>query len=381
MAITFFHLSDTHLGYYDFENTGPSGENIRENDVYRAFEYVVDKAIEEKPDFVLHSGDLFHRSAPNNRTLVEAGRILKKLGTAGIPFYMIAGNHDYPKSILTYPIHSLFEENAEGKIFYSEKYETVDCGKYIIHGLPHINDDALLQEELEKIQITKPGVHNILMLHLSVGDSYIMKEFGERMLPKDKRELLKTFTYVALGHWHKPQQLEKFGNTYYAGSTERISSSEAEHPHGYYKVTMGDSTDVSFQEIPLRMFKRFSVKECSRKNREEILDEVRTFAGGIVARDGIFIVRLEDMKQAQFYEISREDIQEIFPDALFAQVERIQEGSTIAADIDGESIDFNDKLLETVTAELTDPAEKAKAGKILRDLLEQLDEQEASRED
>lgn len=379
MAVKFFHVSDTHLGYYDFETQDRSGENIRESDVYRAFEYVIDRAVEEKPDFVLHSGDLFHRAAPSNKTMVEAKRILKKLADAGIPLYMIAGNHDYPKSVLTAPIHSLYEIGP-GKIFYGERYETQDCGVYTIHALPHINEDARLQEEIEKIHISNPSSVNILMLHLSVGDFYIMQEFGERMLPKEKRELLKSFTYTALGHWHRPQQLEKYGNTYYAGSTERISISEAQHKHGYYCVTAGDELTVEFKDIPLRPIHQYSVQSCKTKPKELIIAEITEHFRDKDITGSIVLVTLDELKQTQFFEIKQEEITGLFPDALYSRVFRQLEGSAHAEAMDGDSIDFNERLLETVAGEFDSSEEKEKALQVLRGLLETIDEEEASRE-
>ena len=55
----FAHLADTHLGYRQF------GLIEREKDFYEVFEKITDKIIEEKVDFVIHSGDLFDNSRPS----------------------------------------------------------------------------------------------------------------------------------------------------------------------------------------------------------------------------------------------------------------------------------------------------------------------------
>ena len=47
----FAHLADTHLGYRQY------GLFEREKDFYEVFDKVIDKIIEEKVDFVVHSGD------------------------------------------------------------------------------------------------------------------------------------------------------------------------------------------------------------------------------------------------------------------------------------------------------------------------------------
>lgn len=48
----FAHLSDTHLGYRQY------GLIEREDDFYNVFNEIVDKIIDERVDFVIHSGDL-----------------------------------------------------------------------------------------------------------------------------------------------------------------------------------------------------------------------------------------------------------------------------------------------------------------------------------
>ena len=99
--VTFIHFSDTHLGYSNIENQDENGNNIREYDFYNSFKSIVDDIIKLKPDFVIHSGDLFHRSTPSNKSIVFANSQINRLSVEGIPFFIIAGNHDLPKSIFT----------------------------------------------------------------------------------------------------------------------------------------------------------------------------------------------------------------------------------------------------------------------------------------
>ena len=84
----FAHLADTHLGYRQY------GLIEREKDFYEVFEKVIDKIIEEKVDFVIHSGDLFETARPSPNALLAFQKGLLKLKGAGIPMYAIAGNHD-----------------------------------------------------------------------------------------------------------------------------------------------------------------------------------------------------------------------------------------------------------------------------------------------
>lgn len=84
----FAHLADTHMGYRQY------GLVERENDFFQVFEQAIDEIINERPDFVIHSGDLFEYSRPPTRALLTAQKGILRLKEANIPIYAIAGNHD-----------------------------------------------------------------------------------------------------------------------------------------------------------------------------------------------------------------------------------------------------------------------------------------------
>lgn len=69
----FAHLADTHLGYRQF------GLLEREKDFYEVFDKIIDKIIEEKVDFVIHSGDLFDSARPSPSALLAFQKGLLKL--------------------------------------------------------------------------------------------------------------------------------------------------------------------------------------------------------------------------------------------------------------------------------------------------------------
>ena len=63
------HFSDTHLGFNDLDIVSEYGINQREADFYDAFSQVIDKILNIKPDYAVHTGDLFHRPHPSNRAI------------------------------------------------------------------------------------------------------------------------------------------------------------------------------------------------------------------------------------------------------------------------------------------------------------------------
>ena len=100
----FAHLADTHLGYRQY------GLFEREIDFYNIFNNIIDKLIEERPDFVIHSGDLFEFSRPPTNALLTVQKGLLALKDAGIPVYAIAGNHDIIMRKNALPPQVLFKE-------------------------------------------------------------------------------------------------------------------------------------------------------------------------------------------------------------------------------------------------------------------------------
>ena len=62
----FVHFSDTHLGASNFRLSE------RRQDFYKAFKQVIDFCLEKKPDFVIHTGDLFDTGKPDNETILFA---------------------------------------------------------------------------------------------------------------------------------------------------------------------------------------------------------------------------------------------------------------------------------------------------------------------
>ncbi|WP_294952318.1 DNA repair exonuclease, partial [Sulfurovum sp.] len=228
------HFSDTHLGFSDLDVTNDEGINQREADFYKAFENVVDAIIETKPDYVMHTGDLFHRASPSNRAITFALTQLKRIETVGIPFVIIAGNHSTPRTTSSSPILKALSTLDNVYAVFKQRYEPVVFDDIIFHALPHINDERIIPDELNRIEANIDlKKKNILMMHCSVGAHYLMHEFGEWVYPKEREDIFEKMDYVALGHWHGFGAVGKHPNVYYAGSTERTSSADKRDDKGY----------------------------------------------------------------------------------------------------------------------------------------------------
>ena len=206
----FAHLADTHLGYRQF------GLIEREKDFYEVFEKVIDKIIEEKVDFVIHSGDLFETSRPSPLALLTFQKGLLKLKGAGIPMYAIAGNHDLAMRKDSIPPQVLFKKLGLKVI--SPINTNYMFGDIFIAGLPYspASRSKNLKNKLQELS-KKAANHekSILVLHQSI-DKYFGYQYELEI-----GDIPDNFDYYALGHIHKFVN-DDFGNgkLVYPGSTE-----------------------------------------------------------------------------------------------------------------------------------------------------------------
>ncbi|MGL6297976.1 MAG: metallophosphoesterase family protein [Methanobacteriaceae archaeon] len=224
----FAHLADTHLGYRQY------GLGEREEDFYNVFGETVDKIIEERVDFVLHSGDLFETSRPSTRTLLIFQEAFLKLKEAGIPLYAIAGNHDIVMRKNAVPPQLLFKKLGLNLI--SPNYPYFTHEDVLITGTPYISkpkSDILKEKlaELSKYVDSNSNKHSksILLLHQGI-DKYI--NYGEDSFELEIGDIPTNFDYYACGHLHN-RIVDDFGKgkLVFPGSMEIWRSNEL----AYYK--------------------------------------------------------------------------------------------------------------------------------------------------
>ena len=333
------HFSDTHLGFNDLEIVDSSGINQREADFYDAFTQVIDAILDIKPDYVIHTGDLFHRPHPSNRAISFCLTQLKRLSVADIEMIIIAGNHSTPRTRSASPILSALRTLDHIHPVFEEKFEKVIFDNISFHCIPHINDEDANLSAIEECDASvDEGKHNIMMLHCSVGAQFMMEEYGERVYPREKESLFGKMDYVALGHWHGFGSVGKHPNVYYAGSTERTSSGDARNDKGYAIITLGDSFDIVFHPITLRPSHRFRI---DAGGSQDIFDELRTRSDSFQCDGTLLTIILDNLSATQSIDIANRDIEDCFPTALNVQIQRRfrrSESSTVSESVTSASL-------------------------------------------
>lgn len=193
----FIHAADIHLdsplkGLERYE--GAPVESIR-GAARTAFRNLIDLAIQESVDFVLIAGDLYDGNWKDYSTGLFFGNSMGRLRQAGIPVFMIRGNHD-AQSVITRSLS--LPDNVH--VFSEAAPETkpVEGLGVAIHGQSFATQavDADLAAAYPE---AVPGAFNIGLLHTSLTG----REGHDNYAPSTPAVLRgKGYDYWALGHIH-----------------------------------------------------------------------------------------------------------------------------------------------------------------------------------
>jgi exonuclease SbcD len=262
----FIHIADTHLGYEQY------GLRERFNDFSRSFWKIIDDAIDREVDFMVIAGDLFNKRALDAQTLIHAIEGLKRLKDHHIPVITIEGNHDrsyYRDGVswlqfLCYQgyiilLAPIMQEGAP--LITSWNPQTmlgshVDLvgGRVRVYGLPW--QGAAITRSLEgmaqalkaaRAEEEAQGIkYRLLTMHTGV-DGMVSRVQGLPTMGQF-RLLRDHIDYLALGHVHKPYELE--GWIYNPGSPETCSAEELQwDDRGYYYVEIDTNQNDSPQKV------------------------------------------------------------------------------------------------------------------------------------
>ena len=261
--LTLLHFADAHIDMANYGRHDPeSGLPMRVIDFLKSLDMIVDTAIEEKVDLVLFAGDAYKDRNPAPTFQREWGRRIIRLSKAGIPTVLLVGNHDLSPALGR--AHAIEEFNTLEVPYVHMidqptflKPEDIDGVPVQIMALPWISRSGLLAhlglrpgapqpgqiyEELESrlTELVKtwfeqidPNLPLVFTAHASVqGAKYGAERtvmLGSDMVLPGSMVRDPLLDYVALGHIHKPQNLNENAHppVIYPGSIERVDFGEA----------------------------------------------------------------------------------------------------------------------------------------------------------
>lgn len=287
--IRLLHFSDLHLGVENYGRLDPdTGLSTRLMDFLRAFDYVVDYAIEHDIDLVLFTGDAFKNRDPSPTHQREFARRIRRLSQAKVPTFLLVGNHDLPNALNRAHSIEIFDTLAIDHVTVAQKPDVKTIatkrGPVQVVAMPwvlrsylltkdefrglttaQINDEleARLSKILERLASqVDDAIPAVLAFHGTVEGAVFGSErnvlLGQDLVVGRSLLAHPKFDYVALGHIHKHQALPTLADQppmVYAGSVERIDFGEAREAKGFVVAEIGDGpTRWRFEETPTRPF-------------------------------------------------------------------------------------------------------------------------------
>jgi exonuclease SbcD len=311
------HLADLHLGtelYGRYD--AATGSSSRLADFADMLDRVVEQAIETRADLFLFGGDAYKTRDPNPTQQRELARRLHRLLAAGVPVFLLTGNHDMPNAVARATSLDIFGALSPAGFTVASKpgLHTIETrsGPLYVLAVPWITRSAffardenknLPPEELQRKllerlddsiaynleRMTDDSIPAILTLHGTVQGAVYSTE-RSAMLSQDltiPKSVIchPRFSYIALGHIHKHQVINNDPLAVYAGSLERIDFGEEHDEKGYVVVEVERHVARhEFVRLPARRFTTVDVRCDGDDPTADVLQAIagKDFAGAIV---------------------------------------------------------------------------------------------------
>ena len=280
----FIHAADPHLdsplrGLEVHE--GAPVETLR-GATRKAFENLVNLAIDEAVNFVVIAGDLYDGDWKDYSTGLFFRGQMVRLEAKKIPVYLIAGNHDAASVIskkLTLP------ENVH--VFSTRTAETMEVPGLaaVIHGrgFPH---RAVPENLAVDYPAAVPGKFNLGLLHTSLTG----RPDHDTYAPCSEQDLRnKGYAYWALGHIHQPEVISEDPWIVFAGNCQGRHARET-GPPGCRLVTVKDSLEVAsaeWRDLDVVRWQAVEVPLAGVENEAGAIKGIReALAGAVAAAEG-----------------------------------------------------------------------------------------------
>ena len=288
------HLSDIHIGSgFCHGRVNPlTGLNTRLEDFVKTLSLCIDRALNDHVDLVLFGGDAFPNATPAPYVQEAFANQFRRLVDADIPTVLLVGNHDQHSQGLGGASLNIYRTLAVPGFLVGDTLTTHHIstrnGDIQIITLPWLTRSTLMTRQetqgsslaevnqllTERLQVViegeirrlDPSIPTVLLAHLMADNATLG---AERLLAVGKGFTLplslltrSCFDYVALGHVHKHQNLNKSNDppVIYPGSIERVDFSEEKEDKGYVMIDLEKGkVNWEFCPLPVRIFRTIEV--------------------------------------------------------------------------------------------------------------------------
>lgn len=231
----FIHAADIHL---DSPLSGLSAYADAPVEMLRmatrdAFVNLVNEAVEQKVDFMVIAGDLYDGTWKDHNTGIFFCREMGRLKRAGIPVYLLFGNHDAESEMtkkLQFPDNVFTFDTRKPNTFH------IDHLKVALHGRS-FKEKETTENLATGYPRPIPGYFNIGVLHTALEGSSAHANYA----PCSLDELhAKAYQYWALGHVHEYKKWDGPSTVVFPGNLQGRHIREA-GPRGAVLVTAEES--------------------------------------------------------------------------------------------------------------------------------------------
>jgi DNA repair protein SbcD/Mre11 len=257
------HTADWHLG-----------RTLGGMDLLDAQEYTLESLVriarQARPDAILIAGDIYDRAIPPERAIALFDDLLIRL-RAVAPVLAIAGNHD-SGGRLDFGRRLMWDAGVylSGTCWHAaDRVDLQDAhGAVAFHLMPYASpvevrsqcegSDIRSHQDATLARIANMDFsgtkRHVLIGHLFVQGGQATEE-SERDISVGgvasvEGAVFEPFVYTALGHLHRPHQVDS-PRIQYSGSIGRYSFSEEEHDKGVNLVEIDAQGNVVVEQIPL----------------------------------------------------------------------------------------------------------------------------------
>ncbi len=304
--IKILHLSDIHMGSgFSHGRINPeTGLNTRLEDFVNTLSICIDRALTDAVDMVIFGGDAFPDATPPPYVQQAFASQFRRLMDANIPTVLLVGNHDQhsqgqggaslniyrtlgvPGFVVgdTLTTHCIETRNGTVQVItlpwltrstLMTRQETEGSSLAEVNQLLTERLRVVLEGEIRRLD---PDVPTVLLAHLMADNA----SFGaERFLAVGKGFTLPLslltrpcFDYVALGHVHRHQNLNKSNNppVIYPGSIERVDFSEEKEDKGYVMIELERGrAEWEFCPLTVRTFRTIEVDVSKADEPQAVL--------------------------------------------------------------------------------------------------------------
>jgi len=287
------HFSDLHIGVENYGRIDTeTGLSTRLGDFLYSLDQVVEFALTEGVDLVLLAGDAYKGRDPTQTHQREFAKRLNRLSRAGIPTFLLVGNHDLPAASSRATAVDIFPTLEVANVYVGNSLKNYDVstpsGPIQVLAVPWPRRSAILSREdsrgmsIEQVRqaleerLTEgidieakklnPDIPAIITAHVTVNGATVGTE-RSMMLGQDHVLLVSALDrpqveYVALGHIHKHQILRPDPPmVVYSGSLQRVDFSEEGDEKGFCVVDLDQTapqgqrmTNFEFHKLDARIF-------------------------------------------------------------------------------------------------------------------------------